>query len=158
MWLRRAFFSWLLPAAAVLPAWLLLGWILFGSSGWSLVWVLLIAIPSVLIGQLILTMLVRARGTVRHTRTVSWADVIGFGVWHLLTIGVGFFNAAFWPLLIAAIVCFIALVWSCLWQLFQEARPTAVLRRYASVGGVTAPPATEADVIVITEHGEPRAR
>lgn len=157
MWLRRAFFSWLLPAAVVLPAWLLIGWVIFGSGALSLLWVLLIAMPSVLIGQLLLTMLVRARGTVRHTRAVSWADAVGFGVWHLLTIGVGFFNAAFWPLLIAAIVCFIALVWSSLWQLFQEARPTAVFRRYSTYGGVQGPAASEADVIVITEHGESRA-
>ena len=38
MWLRRAFYQWLLPAALVLPLWLLIGWIAFSASGWALLW------------------------------------------------------------------------------------------------------------------------
>ena len=30
MWLRQAFFRWLIPAAFLLPLWLLIGWIVFG--------------------------------------------------------------------------------------------------------------------------------
>ena len=42
MWVRQAFFRWLLPAAFVLPAWLLVGWIAF-QGGWAILWVLFIA-------------------------------------------------------------------------------------------------------------------
>ncbi|MEH3089157.1 MAG: MFS transporter permease [Microbacterium arborescens] len=127
MWLRRALFHWLLPAALVLPLWLVVGWAVSGAGGWVFLWVLFIAVPSVLVGQLVTTMLVRARGTVRHTRTLSWWDVLVFGVWHVLVIAVGLYPAgAFWPLLIAATAAFLALFWVSLWQLFREARPVAL--------------------------------
>ena len=64
MALRSGFFRWLIPAAFVLPLWLFIGWIVFGANPLSLLWVLLSA-PIVLIGQLILTLLVRARPTAR---------------------------------------------------------------------------------------------
>ena len=60
MALLRAFYRWLIPAAFVLPLWLFVGWIVFGASPLSLLWVLLSA-PIVMVGQLILTLLVRAR-------------------------------------------------------------------------------------------------
>lgn len=158
MWLRRAFYQWLLLAALILPLWLLIGWIAFSASGWALLWVIVIAIPSVLVGQVLLTLLARARGTVRHTRTLSWWDVAGFGLWHLLTIAVGFFSpAAFWPLLSAAIVVFIGLVWLMLWQLFREAKPGAVLQRATDGARYIPPPAPSQtprephEVIVVTE-------
>lgn len=152
MWLRRAFFHWLAPASVVLPLWLLVGWIASDAGGWALIWVLLIAMPSVLVGELVLTFLVRARGTVRHSRAVSWRDVAGFGLWHVLTIAVGLFNQQwFWPLLIAAVVVFFGLFWLSLRQLLQETQPTAILRRY------TAPARTEAPApVVVLEEGQRR--
>lgn len=164
MWLRRAFFRWLVPAAFVLPLWLLIGWIAFNASGWVLIWVLLIAMPSVLVGQLILTLLVRARGTVRHSGVVSWGDAAGFGLWHGLTIAVGFYpEAAFWPLLIGAVLAFLGLFWFLLGQLFREAGGRPVLRR--TPGGIayippeqpTARTAGPAEVIVVTEKPAPPA-
>ena len=47
MWLRRAFFGWLIPAAFVLPLWLLIGWAVFNAGGWAFLWVLFLAIPGV---------------------------------------------------------------------------------------------------------------
>ncbi len=164
MRLRRAFFRWLIPAAFVLPLWLLVGWIIFSASGWALLWLLVIAMPSVLVGQLVLTLLVRARGTVRATREVSWWDVAGFGVWHLLTIGVGCYpEAAFWPLLIGAILVFIALFWLSLWQLLREAKPSALLRTrsgasYLAPPQATAPDADGPDVFIVTEKTTPGTR
>jgi hypothetical protein len=123
MWLRRAFYRWLMPAAFVLPLWLLIGWGIFNAGGWAFLWVLFIAIPSVFIGQLALTLLVRARASVRDTRMVSWWDVLGFSVWHALTIAVGCYPQAWFPLLLTgAIVVAIALFWSTLRQLWNEAR------------------------------------
>ena len=112
-----------MPAAFVLPLWLLIGWGIFNAGGWAFLWVLFIAIPSVFIGQLALTLLVRARASVRETRMVSWWDVLGFTVWHALTIAVGCYPQAWFPLLLTgAIAVAIALFWSTLRQLWNEAR------------------------------------
>lgn len=122
MWLRGAVYRWMFPAAVILPLWLLIGWGIFNAGGWAFLWVLFIAIPSVFVGQIVLTLLQRARPSARETRTASWWDVLGFGVWHLLTIAVGCYPQAWFPLLLtAAIVVALALFWLMLWQLWNEA-------------------------------------
>jgi hypothetical protein len=122
MWVREAFFRWLLPAAFILPLWLFIGWAVF-QGGWAILWVLFIAIPSVFLGQLLLTVLTRSRPSVRAERAVSWWDVAGFGAWHALTIALGFFiDGAFGWLLTGAIIVGIALIWLQLWQLWSEAK------------------------------------
>ncbi|HAQ59423.1 MAG TPA: MFS transporter permease [Microbacterium sp.] len=122
MWLRRAFFHWLIPAAFLLPIWLLIGWIVFQGGAGAFLWVLFIAAPSVFFGQLVLTLLVRARPTVRAGRAVSWWDLAGFATWHALTIAVGFFGPWFPLLLLGAIVVALVMFWSSLRQLWSEAR------------------------------------
>lgn len=159
MWLRRAFFRWLMPAAFVLPVWLLVGWIVFGANPWALLWVFVSA-PIVLIGQLILSLLVRARGTVRATRAVSWWDVAGFGAWHLLIIALGVFDASWWwPILGVTVAVGFSLLWLTLWQLWREARPSNLLL-HTTDGIAYLPPTAPAaqdhgdavpEVIVITE-------
>jgi hypothetical protein len=163
MWLRRAFFGWLIPAAFVLPLWLLIGWGVFNAGAWGFVWVLFIAIPSVFIGQLAFTLLVRARGTVRATRAVSWGDVLGFTIWHGLTVALGFFHPAFWALLlVAAIAAGIGLLWYLLWELVREARPATLLLHTSGGTGYLPPPAAtanapgEPEVFVVTEHPSSR--
>jgi len=158
MVLRRLFFRWLLPASLVLPAWMLVGWAIFGRNGWGLLWVLLMAIPGVLISQLVLTLLTRSRPSVRAERAVSWLDVAGFGVWHVLTVLVGcFIDGAFPWLLTAAIVAAVALLWLQLWQLWTEARGAGARLRETITWSTLAPmqrsdrPAGEPDVIVIEE-------
>ncbi|MFS0867290.1 MFS transporter permease [Microbacterium sp. 179-B 1A2 NHS] len=154
MWVRRAFFHWLLPSAVVLPLWLLIGWFLSDAGGWAFIWLLLIAMPAVLVGQLVLTFLVRARGTVRQARAVSWPDVAGFALWHLLTVAVGLYiEVWFWPLLAAAIAVFGGLVWLSLRQLLSESGPSAVLRRYTAAADRG--PEPDAPVVVIEERREP---
>jgi hypothetical protein len=166
MWLRRAFFGWLIPAAFLLPLWLLVGWGVFNAGGWAFLWVLFLAIPSVFIGELVLTLLVRARGTVRAERAVSWWDVLGFTVWHCLTIALGFYNPAWWAgAFILTIAVFVGLFWLVLWELWREARPAGIVQyTRAGVGFIAAePPAAmgetrvEPDVIVITEGKKPTA-
>ncbi|GAA3772542.1 hypothetical protein GCM10022240_25750 [Microbacterium kribbense] len=123
MLLRRGFFVWLLPAALILPVWLVVGWAIFSASGWALLGVLLVAAPSVLVGEVIAAMLIRARPTVRRQRAVSWQDVLAVSVWHVLVIAFGcFFQYAFVPILILAILAFLGLFWSSLGQLWGEAR------------------------------------
>jgi len=122
MWLRQAFFRWLIPAAFLLPLWLLIGWGVF-QGGWSILWVLFIAVPSVFVGQLVLTLLTRSRPSVRAERAVSWWDVGGFTLWHGLTIAVGcFIDGAFGWLLAAAVVVGIGMFWLQFWQLWTEAK------------------------------------
>ncbi|QIM18418.1 MFS transporter permease [Leucobacter coleopterorum] len=121
MWLRRAFYWWLFPSAMLLPLWLLIGWGVFQAGGWVFLWVLFVAIPSVLIGQLVLALLVRSRPSVRANGAVSWLDVMGFSVWHVLVILVGCFIEAWFPLLLtAAIVAAIGLFWLTFRQLRAE--------------------------------------
>ncbi|WP_241245839.1 MFS transporter permease [Microbacterium sp. 4R-513] len=171
MWLRRGFYSWLFPAAFLLPLWLLVGWAVFNAGGWAFLWVLFLAIPAVFIGQLVLTLLVRARGTVRAERAVSWWDVLGFTVWHLLIISLGFFNQAWWaPVMVVTILAGVGLFWLTLWQLWREARPSSMVM-YTTEGvaylspqaardaSASAPQAhSPDDVFVIAEKREPESR
>ncbi len=156
--MRRAFYVWMIPAAFLLPLWLLIGWGVFNAGGWAFLWVLVLASPSVFIGQLVLTLLVRARGTVRAERAVSWWDVLGFGVWHLLTISLGFYNEVWWaPVMVLTIAVGLALFWLELVQLWREAKPSAILMRTTEGIGyipAQAPRQTTSDreVIVITER------
>ena len=162
MWLRRAFFLWLLPAAFVLPLWIVVGWGVFQAGGWAFLWVLFIAVPSVFIGQLLLTLLTRSRPSVRAERAVSWWDVLGFTVWHGLTIAVGFFiEGAFGWLLTAAIVAGISLFWLQLWQLWNEAkgsgagiRETITWTTAVQADPRAEPETTAHEVIVIRESDD----
>lgn len=165
MWLRRAFFAWMIPAAFLLPLWLLIGWAVTGAGAWAFLWVLFLAIPGVFVWQLLLTLLVRARGTVRAHRAVSWWDVLGFAVWHALVIALGFFDPAWWAATFAiAIVVGVALFWLSLWQLWREARPTGAFVRvsegmtYLSTDERTRPePQREPQVIIVNEKHDPAA-
>jgi hypothetical protein len=164
MWLRRAFFGWLIPSAFLLPLWLLVGWAVFNAGGWAFLWVLFLAIPGVFLWQLLLTLLVRARGTVRAHRAVSWWDVLGFTVWQGLVISLGFFAESWWaPMMVLAIVAGIALFWLELWQLWSEARPSRFVL-HTSEGMAYIPsqadePQTTAprEAIVVTEKQAPPA-
>jgi hypothetical protein len=165
MWIRRALFAWLFPAALVLPLWLLIGWGVF-QSGWAILWVLFIAMPSVLLGELLIAFLVRARARVRQARAVSWQDAAGIVLWHGLTIAVGFFPNAFGWVLTGAVVAFLAVFWSTLWQLWREsasalrrAMDPDLLAEGTSAGAAPQPPTSSSastapgrhQVIVISE-------
>ena len=137
---------------------MLAGWAIFGRNGWGLLWVLLMAIPGVLLTQLVLTLLTRSRPSVRAERAVSWLDVAGFGIWHALTILVGcFIDGAFPWLLSAAIVAAVALLWLQFWQLWNEARGAGARLRETITWSTLTPSqpddrtAGEPDVIVIEE-------
>ncbi|MER7796102.1 MFS transporter permease [Microbacterium sp. NPDC096154] len=129
MALRRIFSRWLWPAAFVLPLWLLIGWGISDAGGWAFLWVLFMALPSVLVAQVAFTLLNRARPSVRRSGAVSWLDVAGFGTWHVLTIVVGFFDEGWFGLtLTAAIASALAVLWLQLWQLWREVSPSRLLR------------------------------
>ncbi|MDF2994052.1 MAG: permease of the major facilitator superfamily [Microbacterium sp.] len=158
MVLRRVFLHWLFPAAFVLPLWLFVGWIVFaGGSGWALLW-LLIAAPTVFVSQLILTVLVRTRVSVRTASAVSWRDVVSLGLWHVVIVALGFYDSrAFFALLALSVVGALVLFWSSLAQLWNEARGSVTVL-HAQDGTAYIPPAAErprprvgGDVIVVPE-------
>ncbi|MDQ0648155.1 hypothetical protein QFZ53_002351 [Microbacterium natoriense] len=161
MRLREAFFRWLLPAAFVLPLWLVLGGIVF-HAGWGMLWVLFIAVPSVFLGQLLLTLLTRSRASVRAERAVSWWDVAGFTLWHGLTIAVGcFIDGAFGWLLAGAIVVGIGLIWLQLWQLWNEAKGAGIRIRetisWSTVPGQPSSATTEREPeVIVVRESDPR--
>lgn len=159
MVLRRLFFRWLFPAAFVLPLWLFVGWIVFsGGSGWALLW-LFVAVPAVFVSQLLLTLVVRARTSVRETRAVSWRDLAGLGAWHVVIVALGVFDSrVFFPLLVLSIVGALLLFWSSLSQLWNEARG-AVTVLHTTDGTAYIPPTPErprqpvdGEVIVVSEN------
>lgn len=135
------FYRWLFPAAFLLPLWLLAGWGIFQAGGWAFLWVLFIAIPSVFFGQLILAMLVRARGSARAQSAVSWWDVLGFGAWHALIVATGFYNPVwFAPVLVLAVVVAVALFWLVLTQLWRDVRVSSSVVLHTADGTSYIPP------------------
>jgi hypothetical protein len=139
--LRRAFYWWLFPSAVVLPAWLLIGWAIFGGGGWTFLG-LLIACPVLFIAMLAIGGIVYARGSVREHRAVSWYDVGLLAAWHASIIAFGCFipGAAGW-IAVLGILLGLAMFWVSLWELLAETRARVQLtfdayERAAGGGGV----------------------
>jgi hypothetical protein len=120
MVVRRAFFFWQFAAVVALPAWLLLGWAIWGSAGDFAG--IAIATPFLVLALLGVAGVTFARKSVRTQKAVSWMDVAVAGVWHVFVIATGFFGpgtAAFAALSVAAgILTF----WATTWQLVDETR------------------------------------
>ena len=91
MLIRRGFYRWQFAAAIVLPVWLLIGYAMFGSSGWGVLG-LMFATPIAFITLGVVALLIAARPDVRRDKAVDWADVAVIGVWHLLIVGAGFYG------------------------------------------------------------------
>lgn len=127
MWFRRLIYAWLFPAAFLLPLWLLVGWGVFNAQGWAFLWVLFLAIPSVFIGQLAVTLLIRSRPSVRQSKAVSWGDALGIVIWNGLTISLGFYQESWWGIAFGlAVAAGVILVWYELRTLVTEARAGTV--------------------------------
>lgn len=164
MLVRKAMFGWMIPAAFVLPLWLVAGWVISGASAWALLWVLLAA-PGVFLWQLLITVLLRARGTVRLHRAMSWWDVLAIGLWHAMIVAAGFFAASWWlTVMISAIVLGIGVFWLELWLLWQEGQPLRAVLRTRSGASYIPPERPQAQtgnashpVIVVEEKsGSPK--
>ncbi len=162
MALRQAFYRWLLPAAFVLPLWLLVGYMVFQANVWTILWLLFLAMPAVFIGQLIFTLMVRSRTSVRRNKAVSTLDIAAFGTWHVLTILTGLYSEWVWLFLTLAIIAGIGVFVSCMWQLWQEATGAryetpvdGVFPRARPSAPPSAPPTGSAgDVFIVTEKHE----
>ena len=160
MAVRQAFYRWLVPAAFVLPLWLLVGYMVFQANVWAILWLLFLAMPTVFVGQLIFTLMVRSRPSVRRNRAVSTLDIAAFGTWHVLTILVGLYSEWFPLFLTLAIIAGIGVFVSSMWQLWQEATgsryetPVEGIfpRTRTSAGSPTPPPAGDNIFIVTEKH------
>ncbi len=124
MIIRRAFYKWLPAAVIVLPAWMLISWLLFDRGGWSFMLLLFVVVPSVIVASLVTWLLVRARPSVHASQDASWLDLGVIGLWQALTIGFGFaWGSAWLPwLMTAAILAFFGATWVGLSQLWDESR------------------------------------
>jgi hypothetical protein len=120
MVVRKAFYYWQFAAVAVLPAWLLLGWALWGAGG-DFAGVA-IATPFLVLALLGVAGTTFARKSARTTRTASWWDVGIAGAWHASVIATGFFTAGISLFAALAVALGIAAFWSAAWQLVDETR------------------------------------
>ena len=121
MIIRRAFYFALFPAAAVLPAWLLVGWALFGGGGWALLGVMLGSL-ALFVAMVATSAVIIVRATVRAERAVSWPDV-GLQLLNYAAIGaLGFFPPVGSALVVLVILLSIGTFWTVAWELFTDAR------------------------------------
>jgi hypothetical protein len=119
--LRRALHRWQPLAVVVLPAWLLVGWAVFGSGGWELLLVILAA------GALGLSLLaglglVRARRSVRESRALSVPDAVALGVLTIAVAGTGTYSVVSTWCAVAAVLALVALLALAVRQLLAETR------------------------------------
>ncbi len=155
MLLRRAFYFAQVPAAIILPTWILIArGMLADDIGWEFL-VYLIACPILSVAMLAVAGLTLARRSVREQRQVSWIDVALLAGWYLVLAVYGLFAQ---PVLAALIVLGgIAAFWFAIGQLFTDTR-----RRFRSVlaeferqaqGPSTPRQKNIGDVIVIEPNG-----
>ncbi|WP_430645436.1 hypothetical protein [Agromyces sp. GXS1127] len=119
MLIRRGFYRWQFAAAIVLPVWLLLGYAIFGSSGWGVVGLMFVT-PIAFITLGVVALLVAARPDVRRDTAVAWSDVAVLGAWHLLIVAAGFYGPTGITFAILAMVGAIAAFWYAVWRLIRD--------------------------------------
>jgi hypothetical protein len=119
MVIRRAFYYWLFPAAVAVPAWLFVGWAVFGPGGPGFVALLFGAFIYAVVA-LVLAAMVVGRKSVREERAVSWRDVGVSAAWTASMVGVGFFGPATGWFAVAAIALAIVFFWLALAELLGE--------------------------------------
>lgn len=134
MLIRRAFYRWHFIAAIALPVWLLLGYAIFGSSGWGVIG-LMFATPIAFISLGVVALLVAARPDVRRLKAVDWADVAVLGVWHLLIIAAGFYGPTGITFAILAMIGAIGAFWYAVWRMLSDGarRVRATMEEYERI-------------------------
>jgi hypothetical protein len=157
MFIRRVLYNWMLPAAAVLPVWLLVGWGVFGGSGWAFLFLVVACLA--LAGFLAaVAAIMRARRSVRQARAVSWWDAAVLIAWHGSLVGLGFFGPATPLFVLLGVVFALVAFWYSLGALFSETRRRvrAALDGYLEQVQRAAPrlpnDARGGEVIVVREH------
>lgn len=121
MFVRRVFYYWQFIAVLVLPAWLLVGASVYGSGGWDVVGSFFTGLV-VGVGLLAVSLIFFARGEVRSTRAVSWADVGILTLWHGLIVAMGFTYGVAPGLAALVILVGLGAFWFAIWELVDAAR------------------------------------
>ena len=171
MFVRRVFYYWQFIAVLVLPAWLLVGASVFGGGGWDVVGSFF---TGLVIGVSLLgvSLIFFARGEVRSTRTVSWADVGVLTLWHGLIIAMGFTYGVAPGLAALVILVGLGAFWFAIWELVVAARRSMrammLLVEETARGPVSPPgvpptlpptdgfiPTPDPTVIIVPEHPLP---
>lgn len=155
--IRRAFFYWQFTAVFVLPAWLFVGWGLFGGSGWGFLG-LLITAPIVFVALLVIALIVYARPAVRRTRAVSWKDVALYAVLHGSVIGLGFYGSTATLFVVLAVLAAIAGFWLSLWELVTDGARSMKATMDAFEQAAQVPPPTQPAAAASGAPRAPRSR
>ena len=159
MIIRKAFYWWLFPAAVILPVWLLIGWAVFGSGGWTFLG-LLILCPVIFVSQLAVAGIIVARKSVRESRAVSWYDVAFLTAWHAAIVAFGCFVPGLSSVYaVLGIILGLVAFWVSLGELVTEAR-TRVRNTFEAYERVAAGPqraggaagTPDAEIFVVEEH------
>jgi len=126
MLLRRAYYFAQVPAAVILPTWILVSrGLLADGIGWKFL-VYLIACPLLSVTMLAVAGLTLARRTVRVEKAVSWVDLALLSGWYILLAVYGLYAQ---PAIAALILLLgVAAFWLALGQLFTDTR-----KRFRSV-------------------------
>lgn len=120
VFVRRLFYRWQFLAALVLPAWLFVGWGVFGPDGWPFL-VLLVVCPVLAVALLVVGLLNLGRASSRQRRAVSWLDVALLAAWHAALVGVGFYGPANNWLILLSVLLGLTAFWASAWQLATDA-------------------------------------
>lgn len=91
MWLRRAWYRALWVAVFVLPLWVFLGRAFFGAPLGYQFLAQVVLVPLLFVAQLVATLVVFLRPSVRRDRAVSWIDVGVLTLSWLGQLAIGFF-------------------------------------------------------------------
>lgn len=163
MMIRGALRYWMFLAIVLLPAWVLIGRGILGSSvGWDLLLYIFVS-PVLGLWMLGIAGLTVARKTVRDERAVSWTDAAVMAVWHGSIIAYGFNDAV--PIAVLVVAGAITAFWIAVWQLFTETRRRVkgVIAGFEEVARMPTVPGRPADgvgpeIIVIEPDDGPRDR
>lgn len=120
MWFRRALYFALVPAAILLPTWVLISrGLLADGIGWEFL-VYLVACPILSVAMLAVSGVILARKSVRATRAVSWLDAALLTAWWLALVFYGLY--ALPAIAIIVLLVGLAAFWLGIWQLFTDTR------------------------------------
>lgn len=133
MWFRRAILVAALPAAVVLPLWIIITQGIIAASGAGQYLALTVACPVLFAVLLATTLLLRARKSVRTQRALSWRDALLVAAGWLALIASGIFPLA--VLAVVDVVLVVGMFWFALWELVDESRK----RLRSFVDGITTP-------------------
>lgn len=158
MEIRRSARYWMFVAVVLLPAWVLIGRGILGSSmGWDLLLYIFLC-PILGLALLAFAGITVARKAVREERAVSWTDIGVMAVWHGAIIAYGFWDAT--PLAVLVVLGAIAAFWIAVWQLFTETRQRVkgVIAGFEEAARMPQQPRTPHDAgdhdVIIIEPGD----